>query len=71
MTGWLKIEAGRYESKDGRFVIRKISRRGFGPWQLIDRTIENDYQVVLDHETMAGCKSCAERIAGKCSTAHD
>lgn len=60
MIKWTKKEAGMYESKDGRFVIRKVSQRGFGPWQLIDKNIKKEYKVAFEGDTKAECQLFAE-----------
>lgn len=63
MIEWKRIEAGEYESKDGRFHILKTWDRIYGNhWQLLDRNA-NDYYKALYHEfSLLDCKLKAEAI---------
>jgi len=63
MIEWKRIEAGEYESKDGRFHILKTWDRIYGNhWQLLDRNA-NDYYKSLYHEnSLLDCKLKAEAI---------
>lgn len=60
MIKWEKKEIGKYESEDGRFVVKKVSQRGLGPWQLIDRNVKKKYRMALNRDTMAECREYAE-----------
>lgn len=63
MIKWKKIEAGEYESEDGRFHILKTWDRIYGNhWQLHDSN-ESDYYKGLYHEnTLLDCKLKAETV---------
>ena len=63
MIEWKRIEAGEYESKDGRFHILKTWDRVYGNhWVLQDRRVEDWYKGRYDEDTLLACKLRAEGI---------
>ena len=63
MIEWKRIEAGEYESKDGRFKILKTWDRIYGDhWVLHDTHNPDFYKGKYDEKTLLDCKLKAERI---------
>lgn len=63
MIKWNKIEAGYYESDDGRFYIIKTYNRIYGNhWQLHDRDIPDYYKGLYLERTLLDCKLKAETL---------
>jgi hypothetical protein len=64
MIAWKRIEAGEYESEDGRFHILKTWNRIYGNhWQLQDKNEPDYYKSLYDEQTLLDCKMKAETIA--------
>lgn len=64
MIAWKRIEAGEYESEDGRFHILKTWDRIYGNhWQLQDKNEPDYYKSLYDEQTLLDCKMKAETIA--------
>ena len=63
MIAWKRIEAGEYESEDGRFHVLKTWDRIYGNhWQLLDRTAPDLYKGTYDEKSLLECKLKAEGI---------
>ncbi len=61
MIAWKKIEAGEYESEDGRFHIIKSYDRIYGNhWELHDRNEPDYYKGQYHENTLFDCKMKAE-----------
>ena len=61
---WKKIEAGHYESDDGRFNILKCYDNLFGNhWQLHDCFIKDYYKACFHEYSLKDCKAKAETLA--------
>ena len=64
MLKWIKIEAGEYESSDGRFKILKTWNRLYGNhWQLNDKNNPDYYKGLYEEQTLLDCKLKAEAVA--------
>ena len=63
MIKWKRIEAGEYESEDGRFYIIKTWNRIYGDhWRLFDRNDDDYYKGLYQEKTLFECKLKAEAI---------
>ena len=63
MISWKRIEAGEYESEDGRFHILKTWDRVYGNhWQLRDRNEPDIYKGRYDESSLLDCKLKAETL---------
>lgn len=63
MIKWKRIEAGEYESEDGRFYILKTWDRIYGNhWQLLDKNATDYYKDLYHENTLLDCKLKAESI---------
>ena len=63
MLEWRRIEAGEYESKDGRFRISKTWDRIYGDhWKLVDSAEDDRYKGTYDEKSLLECKLKAEII---------
>ena len=63
MIKWKKIDAGEYESEDGRFYILKTWNRLYGNhWTIRDRFEEDYYKGLYNEETFHQCKVRDEQI---------
>lgn len=61
MIKWIKLDAGEYESSDGRFLILKTYDRIYGNhWMLQDRNEPDCYKGQYHEETLGECKLKAE-----------
>ena len=58
---WKKLDAGEYESKDGRFYILKTWDRLYGNhWQLTDNTVKDYYKSHTACDSLKHAKHVAE-----------
>ena len=63
MLSWKKLEAGEYESIDGRFYVTKNWDRIYGDHWTLKDTTKADYYDGLHHEnSLKDCKHIAEWI---------
>lgn len=63
MIKWKKLDAGEYESEDGRFYVLKTWNRLYGNhWTIRDRFEEDYYGGLYNEETFLQCKLRAEHI---------
>lgn len=66
MIAWRRIEAGEYESEDGRFHISKTWDRIYGDhWKLFDSSEPDRYKGTYDEKTLLECKLRAEIIVSE------
>lgn len=64
MIRWRKLEAGHYESVDGRFDILASYSRLYGNHWVLQDSYEKDYYKGQYHEcTLRDCKLKAETLA--------
>ena len=63
---WKRIEAGEYESEDGRFTISSTWNRLYGDhWKLCDNREAEPYYGVAHKSSLKQCKHCAELILAR------
>jgi len=63
MIKWKKLDAGEYESEDGRFYVLKTWNRLYGNhWTIRDRFEVDYYKGLYNEETFLQCKLRAEYI---------
>lgn len=63
---WKKLDAGEYESSDGRFYILKSWDRIYGNhWQLWDRSVPDKYKGLYYEKTLIQCKVMAMSLLEK------
>ena len=68
MIQWIKIEAGEYESNDGRFYIVKTWDRYNGNhWDLYDKNNPEYFKGLFHEQTLNDCKLKAEIIVNNVS----
>ncbi len=61
--GWIRLDAGEYESSDHRFYILKTYDRIYGNhWLLQDRDEPDYYKGQYNEYTLRDCKAKAETI---------
>lgn len=60
---WKRIEAGEYETTDGRFHAFKTWNRIYGHhWVLVDRTIDDHYKSMYHENTLKECICVSKTI---------
>ncbi len=63
MIRWKRLEAGEYESEDGRFYVIRSYDRIYGEhWILRDKKEENYFKGQYHETTLRDCKAVAEVI---------
>ena len=63
MIKWKRLDAGEYESEDGRFYILQSWDRIYGNhWKLRDSNEPDYYKGLYDEATLRDCKAKAESI---------
>ncbi len=63
---WKRIEAGEYESLDGRFHVLQTWDRLYGEhWQLTDGNVEDYYKAQTACESLKHAKHVAELIVNR------
>ena len=63
MPEWKKLDAGEYESTDGRFYILKTYDRIFGNhWCLFDHSIKDYYRSQYHEASLKDSKAKAEAL---------
>lgn len=63
MPDWKRIEAGEYESLDGRFYILRSWDRLYGNhWDLMDHTVKDYYKSITHCDSLKHAKYVAQCI---------